>query len=54
MVFQKDRTPKYGIEKTDIKNPFLCQVKNKNFFSWNIPPLISFSWALLSSLPSSP
>ena len=32
MIFQKNRKRKYSIEKTDNKNPFLCQVKNKNFF----------------------
>jgi hypothetical protein len=32
---QRNRKAEYTIEKTDNKNPFLCQEKNKDFF----PPL---------------
>jgi len=43
MIFQENRKAKYATEKTDNKNPFLCQEKNKYFFlSPDFPPLISF------------
>lgn len=54
MIFQQNRKAKYAIEKTDNKNPFLCQEKNKDFFpSLDIPPLISSSSAWPFWLPSS-
>jgi hypothetical protein len=43
MIFQGNRKAKYSIDETDNKNPFLCQVKNKDFLliPWT-PPLYFF------------